>query len=213
MAGVFVMATGNLDFSLGANAGFCCVCATLAATYIHPIASIPVAIIVGLIVGMVNGFAQTVLRLPSFIACLCMMFILTAATQSLITGSSIMMPVSMMFWETFARKLIFGIIYMTVMIVMFKYTRVGKELKTLGVSPEAARQSGVNVKKRIFLAYAITGLAAGIAGFWFMLRTGGAATTTGQTTTSDVIIAVVSAECQFQAELHLRYPQLYWVLS
>ena len=191
LAGVFVMSTGNNDFSLGANAGFCCVCATLAATCISPWASIPVAILVGTLIGMLNGFAQTVLRLPSFMACLCLMFILTAGTQSLITGSSIMMPISMMTWETTPRKVIFIVIYMIVMIVLFKYTKVGKELKTLGVSVEAARQSGVGVKQRIFLAYTITGIAAGFTGFWLMLRNGGAATTTGSTTTTDVIISVV----------------------
>ena len=102
-----------------------------------------------------------------------------------------MMPISMMYWETTLRKIIFIVIYAAVMIVMFNYTKVGKELKTLGVSMEAARQSGVDLKKRIVLAYCITGIAAGFTGFWLMLRNGGAATTTGQTITSDVIIAVV----------------------
>ena len=133
MAGIFVMSTGNLDFSMGAIVGFSCVCATLAATTIGPWSAIPVALLVGLGVGMLNGFAQTVLKLPSFLACLCMMFILTAATQSLITGTSIMMPLSMTFWETNARKITFAVIYAVVMIVMFKYTKVGKKLKCLVV--------------------------------------------------------------------------------
>lgn len=191
LAGVFVMATGNLDFSMGATVGFSCVCATLAAITIGPWAAIPAALLVGLGVGLINGFAQTVLKLPSFLACLCMMFILTAGTQSMITGTSIMMPLSMTNWESNEMKVIFGLIYAVGMIVLFKYTKVGKHLKCLGVSPEAARQSGVSVPRRIVLAYAISGLAAGIAGFFMMLRTGGAATTTGQTMTTDVIVAVV----------------------
>lgn len=191
LAGVFVMATGNLDFSLGAISGFSCVCATLAATYISPAASIPVAVLVGLGVGLLNGFAQNILKLPSFLACLCSMFILTAATQSLITGSSIMMPISMMSWDSDLVKVLFAIVYMAVMIIVFCYTRIGKQLKAIGVSPEAARQSGVEVKKMMALAYIITGIAGGIAGFFLMLRTGGAATTTGQTLTTDVIIAIV----------------------
>jgi len=190
-AGVFVMSTGNLDFSMGSIVGFACVCATLAATNIAPWAAIPVAILVGLAIGLINGFAQTVLHLPSFLACLCMMFILMAATQSLITGSSIMMPISMMTWESYGLKAGFLIVYAVVMIVLFKYTKVGKQLKYIGVSPEAARQSGTNLNHRIVLAYAISGVAAGIAGFFLMLRTGGATTTTGSTITTDVIIAIV----------------------
>ncbi len=191
LAGVFVMSTGNLDFSLGATVGFSCVCATLTATYISPALSIPVAVLVGLAVGLINGISITKFKLPSFIACLCMLFILTAATQSLITGSSIMMPVSMIKWETNLLKGIVAVIYLAVMIVMFNYTKVGKQLKSLGVSIEAARQSGVNIDRMMILAYVISGVAAGIAGFFMMLRTGGAATTTGQTMTTDVIVAIV----------------------
>lgn len=191
LAGVFVMSTGNLDFSIGAIAGFACVCATLTATNLNPWLSIPVALLVGLAMGLVNGFVQNVLRMPSFIACLCMMFILMAGTQSLITGNSIMMPISMMSWDNNTVKVVFGMIYIAIMIVMFRYTRLGKQLKALGVSVEASRQSGVNVPGMMAFAYALTGTAAGIAGFFLMLRTGGAATTTGQTTTTDVIIAIV----------------------
>lgn len=191
LAGVFVMSTGNLDFSLGATVGFSCVCATLTATYTSPALSIPVAVLVGLAVGLINGISITKFKLPSFIACLCMLFILTAATQSLITGSSIMMPVSMIKWETNLLKGIVAVIYLAVMIVMFNYTKVGKQLKSLGVSIEAARQSGVNIDRMMILAYVISGVAAGIAGFFMMLRTGGAATTTGQTMTTDVIVAIV----------------------
>jgi ribose transport system permease protein len=94
-------------------------------------------------------------------------------------------------WETNLLKGIVAVIYLAVMIVMFNYTKVGKQLKSLGVSIEAARQSGVNIDRMMILAYVISGVAAGIAGFFMMLRTGGAATTTGQTMTTDVIVAIV----------------------
>jgi ribose transport system permease protein len=191
LAGVFVISTANLDFSMGGVIGFACVCGTLAALNISPWVSIPAAILVGFVMGIVNGTAQTILHLPSFMACLCIMFIMMAATQSLITGSSIMMPVNMMTWETYPIKIIVLVFYTAVMVVLFKFTKVGKELKTLGVSREAARQSGVNVQARIFLAYTITAIAAGITGFFLMLRTGGAATSTGSTMTTDVIIAII----------------------
>jgi len=190
-AAVFVMSTGNLDFSMGAIAGFACACATLAAKAIAPWVSIPVAILVGCLLGMINGFAITVLRLPTFIACLCMMFILMAGTQSLIAGSSIMMPISMMMWEVDVIKIVLAVVYFALMLLLFNYTKIGKQLKSLGVSIEAARQSGINVKKMHFLAYTLTGAASGLAGFFLMLRTGGAATTTGQTLTTDVIMAIV----------------------
>lgn len=193
LAGVFIMSTGNLDFSLGANIGFsCAICATVAQVLSPPLA-VAAAILTGAAVGALNGLVITKLRLPSFITCLCMMFILTAMTQTLCAkgGSSIPMPLSMRKWESLTLYAILGIIYFIVMLVMFRYTKFGKYMKALGVSPEAARQSGVGVNKMIFLGYLLTGIAAGLAGFLTMIRTGGATSTTGQTMTTDVIIAIV----------------------
>ena len=193
LAGVFIMSTGNLDFSLGANIGFsCAVCATVAKT-LPPALAVAIAILAGTLVGAINGLVITKLRLPSFITCLCMMFILTAITQTLCAkgGSSISMPLSMRKWESLTLYAILGVIYFAIMLVMFRYTKFGKYMKALGVSPEAARQSGVGVNKMIFLGYLLTGFAAGLAGFLTMIRTGGATSTTGQTMTTDVIIAIV----------------------
>ena len=193
LAGVFIMSTGNLDFSLGANIGFsCAICATVAQAA-SPALAVVAAIIAGTAVGAVNGLVITKLRLPSFITCLCMMFILTATTQTLCAkgGNSISMPLSMRKWESLQLYAVLGIAYFAVMFVMFRYTKFGKYMKALGVSPEAARQSGVNVNKMIFLGYLLTGIAAGLAGFLTMIRTGGATSTTGSTMTTDVIIAIV----------------------
>lgn len=193
LAAVFIMATGNLDFSIGANIGFSCAICAVVAKASSPALGVVAAVAVGAAIGAVNGFAATKLKLPSFVACLCMMFILTAATQSVVAsyGNSISMPLAMRKWESIGLYAVMGVIYFAVMLVMFRYTKFGKYMKALGVSPEAGRQSGVGVNKMIFLGYLLSGAAAGLAGFLTMLRSGGAATTTGQTMTTDVIIAIV----------------------
>lgn len=189
-AGVFVMSTGNLDFSIGANLGFCASVACFAA-FVHPYLALPVAIITGIAVGFINGAAQVLFKLPSFIACLCMMFILMALNQTLTGGGSKMIPVDMMRMDNSTINFIAIIIYMVVMIILFRYTKVGKYLKAIGISNEASIQSGVKTGKMIFVAYMITGAAAGIAGYFTLLRTGAAAPSIGTTTTTDVIIAIV----------------------
>lgn len=193
LAAVFIMSTGNLDFSMGANIGFCCSLCTLLCKTASPAVGILVSLAVGAAIGCVNGLAITKLKLPSFIACLCTMFILTAATQTICSakGGSISMPLSMRKWNEMKIFAYVGIIYLVVMIVMFRYTRFGKYMKAIGVSAEAARQSGVNVQLMTILGYVLTGLAAGLAAFLLMLRTGGSSAATGQTMTTDVIIAVV----------------------
>ncbi len=193
LAAVFIMSTGNLDFSLGANIGFCCaVCAIVSKAY-SPAAGIAAAVLVGALVGTVNGIVITKLKLPSFITCLCMMFILTAATQTVCAayGGSISMPLAMRKWESIGLYATIGAIYFAVMLVMYRYTKFGKYMRALGVSKEASRQSGVGINKMILLGYLLSGAAAGFAGFLTMLRVGGASTTIGQTMTTDVIIAIV----------------------
>ena len=193
LAAVFIMSTGNLDFSMGANVGFCCSLCALVAKNVSPVAGILTALAVGCLVGIINGVAITQLKLPSFITCLCMMFILTAATQTVCaeSGGSISAPLSMRKWESLGLYAALGLVYFAIMLLMFRFTKFGKDMKALGVSPEAARQSGVGVNKMIMLGYLLTGVAAGLAGFFTMIRTGGASTTTGQTMTTDVIIAIV----------------------
>lgn len=193
LAAVFIMSTGNLDFSLGANIGFCCSICTILCKSISPAAGILAALAIGALIGAINGLAITKLKLPSFIACLCTMFILTAATQTICSskGGSISMPLSMRKWNEVKIFVVVGVLYVAAMIVLFRYMRFGKYMKAIGVSPEAARQSGVNVDLMIVLGYMLTGLAAGLAAFLLMLRTGGVSSTTGQTMTTDVIIAIV----------------------
>ncbi|MFA5657968.1 MAG: ABC transporter permease [Oscillospiraceae bacterium] len=189
-AGVFVMSTGNLDFSIGANLGFCGTIACFAA-FINPALALPAAIIAGVIVGIANGVAQVFFKLSSFVTCLCMMFILTALNQSLTGGTSKMIPISMMSADNSTVKIITIILYMAVMVMLFEYTKIGKQLKAMGISEEASYQSGVKTGSMRILAYIITGAAAGLGGYFTILRTGAAAPSVGQTITTDVIIAIV----------------------
>ena len=144
LAAVFIMATGNLDFSIGANVGFSCAICALVAKSVSPVAGVAAALCVGALIGAANGVIITKLKMPSFITCLCMMFILMAATQTVCSneGGSISMPLSMRRWESVGIYVVIGVIYFAVMLVMFRYTKFGKYMKALGVSVEASRQSG-----------------------------------------------------------------------
>lgn len=189
-AGVYIMATGNLDFSIGANMGVCAVFGCFAA-FVNPLLALPVAIVSGIVIGFFVGAIQVYFKLPSFVTCLCMMFVLVALSQSLTGGASKMVPAEMLAWDLGALKWVVLVVYMAAMYIVFDFTRVGKQLKAMGISNEASTQSGVKIGKMRIIAYMITGLAAGIAGYFTLLRSGSASYTIGQTTTVDVIIAVV----------------------
>jgi ribose transport system permease protein len=190
VAGVFVMATGNLDFSIGANMGFCATLGCFIA-FLNPYLTFPACLLIGIGVGFAVGCIQVYAKIPSFIACLCMMFILQAITQTLTNGSTKMLPTEMMMWKVDGIKIVFLIVYLIGMVIVFNFTRVGKSLKAMGISQEASTQSGIRCDRMIILSYCITGGAAGCAGFFSLMRTYCASYMTGQTMMIDVIIAIV----------------------
>jgi len=190
IAGVFVMSTGNLDFSLGANMGLCATLACFAA-FVSTSLALPTALLVGVAVGFLVGVIQIYAKLPSFIACLCMMFILMALAQSLTGGTTKMLPPSMLGMKLDAVKIIVLIVYIAAMYILFEYTRVGKQLKAMGISEETCIQSGIKTGRLRIIAYMLTGFAAGLAGYFTLLRTGCASYQIGSTMTIDVIIAIV----------------------
>jgi simple sugar transport system permease protein len=60
-------------------------------------------------------------------------------------------------------------IYLAVIIVSLTYfllwhTKLGFEIRTCGINPDAARYAGINVKKTMLLAFIISGALAGLAG-------------------------------------------------
>lgn len=53
---------------------------------------------------------------------------------------------------------------------LLTFTRIGHELRAVGGNPEAARLAGIPVGRRIVLAYALSGLCAGIAALLLVAR-------------------------------------------
>lgn len=64
----------------------------------------------------------------------------------------------------FIAILMFCIIY-----VLFKYTRLGLELKALGQNVNFAEATGMNVKKKIIILFLISGALSGLAGAGWMM--------------------------------------------
>ena len=57
---------------------------------------------------------------------------------------------------------------------LMKWTRFGRNVYAVGGNEHSAMMLGINVKRTKFFAYVICGLTAGIAGFMYIMQTGGA---------------------------------------
>lgn len=176
----FVVLNGGIDFSvtsvlsLGSVIGaYIMVFSPLAS---NPSLSIAIAMIamlaVGAAVGLINGFAVAVLKMPSFIA--------TLATQLAFSGVAVLFC-NLVTEKTSITGLPDGFFilggeggYFMVPILiaaaawafcfwLLKYTRFGRSLYAVGINPKTAYISGIPVKKVIMTIMFISGMMAALA--------------------------------------------------
>jgi ribose transport system permease protein len=167
-----VLTLGEIDLSVGANAGFCGVVAAFLLKKVG--IDVPVAFLlilcVGGFVGLLNGFLVAKIRVPFFVA--------TLATMSVLTGASFLItrgyPISLLpkAWRLFGRGVVWGVpapviimvIVFIVLQVLQSRTIFGRKIYAVGANARAARLSGINTDRIRILAYALCGVLAGLGG-------------------------------------------------
>lgn len=198
----FVLVCGLFDMSLGQNV---CLTSFLAALLMmdygwNPWAAILVCILVGALVGMINGVLIAYMDVPAFVATLgtqmvCKGFAKLSNNASPIPG----LPEDIAF---LGRGNIGGengvpicIIIMILLFVFFSFvlkkTKFGRETYEIGGNKEAAYFAGINIKKHIALVFTLAGVLASFGGVVLMSRLNSAAITNGNLYEFDTMIACV----------------------
>jgi ribose transport system permease protein len=199
----FVLVSGNFDLSVGS---LVTVMVVFAAKMIDgedgrmwPV--IAMMLLIGVVVGFVNGFISTVLRVPSFIATLGMLLILNGAVF-LWTGGAPTGALSENF-RSIGRQGIEGIPWIEqlpwsviIMVaigigsVLLMRADFGRQLLATGDNERAARLSGVRVDRARILAFVLSGVLAAVAGI-LLAGFGGVSAQAGQGLEFDAITACV----------------------
>ncbi len=169
----FAIVTGLIDLSVGSTVALAgitySVIFKIGGTEMMPLAILG-ALIVGLIVGLINGSLVAYLRLTPFIATLGMMLIVRGAIY-VATGAQPIFGFEDLFNYP-GRGWIFGIpvpvIIMFVLYIIFiifaERKKAGRFLYAIGGNADAAYLSGINVKRYKVLALIITGVLCAVAG-------------------------------------------------
>lgn len=187
---IFVMAQGNLDFSMGAIVGIVAAAAALVSKQ-NILLTLPVAILLGGSIGAINGFAHTILKVPAFIATVCVSFILKGITNIVLDSGSLGANFKLGVYDTVLIKTVTLIIIMIVGFIIFEFYTFGKHSRAIGAREEVAKQSGVNIIKTKILAFMASGVACGIVAFFSIARSSTASTSTGANFEVDVLIALM----------------------
>ncbi len=168
----FVILTGGIDLSVGGIVAFSAMAGGLLMTLgggEQVAIGLAATLLIGLLVGTVNGLIISYGRLAPFIVTLGMLSITSSLTYVISDAKSIVgLSASYRFW---GRGELFGMpLYLITFIVLFVLgqiflarTKPGRFIYAIGSNEEAARLSGVNVRRYKTLPYAIAGLLCAMA--------------------------------------------------
>ena len=184
---VFVMIAGGIDLSIGAITYLSAVVIVILTNAGMGIFSaIITSIVIGALVGALNGVIIAKFRLVPIIVTLAMMFIIRGLT---LTITHIKMQLfNNEVGDFIARYRLFGaipiiVIAMVIVVIIgqlvLKYTAFGRHLYAIGNNKVAAQKSGIKVVLKTFLTYVISGATAGFAGLIAGAQVGGVTTTFG----------------------------------
>jgi ribose transport system permease protein len=176
LAVLIPLAAGLYDLSVGATANVSGIL-TIVLMNGHHWAVVP-AIIAGIVVavaiGGLNALIVVKLGVNSFIATLGMGSVL-AAVEVIVSSNSQPIPPTSTAWNNFTQTTIggFQIVVLYLLVLAFvlwwltAHTPVGRYLYAIGGNPEAARLSGVRIKRYTTFALITSATISGLAGVMF----------------------------------------------
>ena len=177
VAMTFVIASAEIDLSVGSVAGLSSVCAAMAVSNYGVIAGIIAGLLVGAVVGAVNGGLVSMLGIPSFLVTLGMLGIAVGLAQW-ITNSAPQPILSDAFNLLFGSGnlgpipglLIWTALFVAGGAIALSKTRFGRQVLATGGNRMAAEFTGVNTKRIKFQVLLLSGLVAGIVGMLYAGR-------------------------------------------
>ena len=175
----FVIITGGIDLSVGAVVGFTSVIIAWLLTHGYPIwGALIITLAFGLVIGVFHGFGITKLGLPPFIMTLATLTALRGIGLLITNGSTI--SITNTDFTGFSRGDFLGVpnlFWMVVVVavpgyIFLHHSRFGRYLFAIGSNTEAARLSGVNTVRMIYIAYILSALCAAFVGILLAARIG-----------------------------------------
>ncbi|MBX9399202.1 substrate-binding domain-containing protein [Streptomyces sp. TRM72054] len=194
----FVIVSAGIDLSVGSVAALSATVLAWSATNegVPVVVAVVLAVATGVACGLVNGFLISYGKLPPFIATLAMLSVARGLSLVVSQGSPIAFPESVShLGDTLGGWLPVPVLVMVVMGLITAFvlgrTYIGRSMYAIGGNEEAARLSGLRVKRQKLAIYALSGLFAAAAGIVLASRLSSAQPQAAQGYELDAIAAVV----------------------
>ncbi|MGW0864536.1 substrate-binding domain-containing protein [Streptomyces koelreuteriae] len=194
----FVIVSAGIDLSVGSVAALSATVLAWTATSagVPVFVAVLLAIATGIACGLVNGILISYGKLPPFIATLAMLSVARGLSLVISEGSPIALPDSVShLGDTLGGWLPVPVLVMIVMGLIAAFvlgrTYIGRSMYAIGGNEEAARLSGLRVKKQKLAIYALSGVFAAVAGVVLAARLSSAQPQAADGYELDAIAAVV----------------------
>jgi simple sugar transport system permease protein len=192
------LVVGGFDLSIGSVATTAMMAAAYAMVVLeqNALVAVVICLIIGVVVGLINGYLIVYMRVPDLLATLGMMFLLVGLQRIPTEGRSIAtgmtMPDGTVANGTFSPAFLAlgrhrfdffipNLIPVSVVVLLIlaaliwfflEYTRFGRMMYAVGSNPKAAELAGAPVKAYKIWAYVISGVFASIGGILLAARLG-----------------------------------------
>lgn len=183
----FVLMTGEIDVSIGSTIGLC---GAVLATYVRDGKSlwiaIPLTLLIGAVIGIVNGFAVAKMKVPSII--------MTLGTMGIIRGLIFIYTKSKWVenlpdaFKRYSQLTVFGyinvfllitVILVAVIHLYLTRSKKGKYFKAVGDNVGGATLIGIPVASTQIIAFVLSGVFAALASIVFVSSYGFVSPTAG----------------------------------
>ena len=188
----FVILTGGIDISVGSVTALVCMAAAnqMENHGMNAYTAIALALVIGLLYGIVQGYLISYLEIQPFIVSLAGLFFGRGLTSMISTEMISIKNETFLAWAnykiylpigSYSRRGVFhpAYIYPTVVValiivviiaIVMKFTKFGRDVYAVGGNAQSAMMMGLNVRKTKFKAYILNGVLAGCGGFLFCLN-------------------------------------------
>lgn len=167
---ILVILTAGIDISVGSVMYFAsCLAGVAISKDVGLIPAILIALVGGGVIGALNGLAVAKFNIVPFIA--------TLATMGIARGLGLVISRARILFFFDISKIISGsrflgipvTVYLLIVVLitgnfLLRKTQFGRQLFAIGNDKSGAKKIGINVERKIFLAYFICGILAGLAG-------------------------------------------------
>ncbi len=196
-----ILIIAQLDLSIGTIITFAGVVGIGLKEYIGYGGSVPIAILAGCGVGLVNGLLVAKAKINSFIVTLGMLTILQGSIYTITGGNTISVatPDAFAVSDWLANQLIPlitpRVIITLVLIISFaiflRFTRPGRNFYMVGGNRQTAWLAGINTDRYTIITFVISGFTAAVGGVLFSMEGAVATLNLGDTSLMYVISAVI----------------------